>query len=106
MMVQKWISELKEKTGRSLDEWIASAKKQVPANEKDRRERLKISHKLGTNSTRTRCGARPAPSWVRGGLQRAWKERNRKKTRRKNIWQRQNTSMNSIPGRGIAPPTL
>jgi hypothetical protein len=49
-MVQKWIAELKPKTGRSLDEWIALAKKEGPANEKDRREWLKISYKLGTNS--------------------------------------------------------
>ena len=25
-MVQKWVAELKEKTGRSLEEWIALAK--------------------------------------------------------------------------------
>jgi hypothetical protein len=50
MMVQKWLSELKEKTGRSLDEWIALAKKEGPATEQERREWLKIQHKLGTNS--------------------------------------------------------
>jgi hypothetical protein len=49
-MVQKWISELKQKTGRSLDEWMALAKREGPPDEKDRREWLKISHKLGTNS--------------------------------------------------------
>jgi hypothetical protein len=49
MMVQKWISELKVKTGRSLDEWVALAKK-GPASEQERREWLKIQHKLGTNS--------------------------------------------------------
>ncbi|HJY86909.1 MAG TPA: hypothetical protein VKE24_08740 [Candidatus Acidoferrales bacterium] len=26
-MVQKWVAELKEKTGRSLEEWIALVKK-------------------------------------------------------------------------------
>src|SRR5208282_1528395 len=49
-MVQKWIAELKEKTGRSLDEWIALAKKEGPKEDKARREWLKTKHKLGTNS--------------------------------------------------------
>ncbi len=49
-MVQKWIAELKGKTGRSLEEWIAFIKKDGPKDEKSRREWLKIQHKLGTNS--------------------------------------------------------
>ena len=49
-MVQKWVSELKEKTGRSLDEWIALVKKEGPKGEHERREWLKTKHKLGTNS--------------------------------------------------------
>jgi hypothetical protein len=49
-MVQKWVSELKEKTGRSVDEWIALVKKEGPKGEKARREWLKTKHKLGTNS--------------------------------------------------------
>src|ERR1700685_3481095 len=49
-MVQKWVSELKEKTGRSLDEWIALVKKEGPKGEHERREWLKTNHKLGTNS--------------------------------------------------------
>jgi hypothetical protein len=49
-MVQKWIGELKDKTGRSLEEWIAFAKKQGPKEDKARREWLKTKHKLGTNS--------------------------------------------------------
>ncbi len=49
-MVQKWIAELKGKTGRSLDEWIALAKKEGPKEDKARREWLKTKHKLGTNS--------------------------------------------------------
>jgi hypothetical protein len=49
-MVQKWIRELPEKTGRSLEEWIALTKKSGPASEKERREWLKKEHKLGTNS--------------------------------------------------------
>ena len=49
-MVQKWVSELKEKTGRSLEEWIAFVKKEGPKDEKSRRDWLKSKHKLGTNS--------------------------------------------------------
>jgi len=49
-MVQKWVAELKEKTGRSLEEWIALAKKEGPKEEKSRRDWLKTKHKLGTNS--------------------------------------------------------
>ena len=49
-MVQKWISELKEKTGRSLEEWMAFVKKEGPKDEKSQREWLKIQHKMGTNS--------------------------------------------------------
>lgn len=49
-MMQKWIRELPEKTGRSLDEWIALVKKSGPATEKERREWLKKEHRLGTNS--------------------------------------------------------
>ncbi|HXJ04979.1 MAG TPA: DUF4287 domain-containing protein [Candidatus Acidoferrum sp.] len=49
-MVQKWIAELKEKSGRTLEEWIALAKKEGPKEDKSRREWLKTKHKLGTNS--------------------------------------------------------
>jgi Domain of unknown function (DUF5655)/Domain of unknown function (DUF4287) len=49
-MVQKWVDELKGKTGRSLDEWVALARREGPKSEKDRREWLRINHKLGTNS--------------------------------------------------------
>ena len=49
-MLQKWIAELKEKTGRSLEEWIAFAKKEGPKEIKARHEWLKAKHKLGTNS--------------------------------------------------------
>lgn len=49
-MVQKWIAELKGKTGRSLDAWLALIKKEGPADEKSCREWLKTKHKLGTNS--------------------------------------------------------
>jgi len=49
-MMQKWVTELKEKTGRSVEEWIALIKKEGPKGEKERREWLKNKHKLGTNS--------------------------------------------------------
>ena len=49
-MVQKWIAELKEKTGRSLDEWVSYIKKKGPKDEKACREWLKTEHGLGTNS--------------------------------------------------------
>ncbi|HEX9234556.1 MAG TPA: DUF5655 domain-containing protein [Candidatus Acidoferrum sp.] len=48
-MMQKWVSELREKTGRSLEEWIALVKKEGLKDEKSRREWLKSKHKLGTN---------------------------------------------------------
>jgi hypothetical protein len=49
-MVQKWIADLKPKTGRTLDEWIALAKKDGPKDDASRRAWLKSKHKLGTNS--------------------------------------------------------
>jgi hypothetical protein len=51
-MVQKWVAELKDKTGRTLEEWIALVKKEGPKDEKTRREWLKTKHKFGTNSAR------------------------------------------------------
>jgi uncharacterized protein DUF5655/uncharacterized protein DUF4287 len=48
-MVQNTIAGLKEKTGRSLDEWVRLAQKEGPAEEKKRREWLKTTHSLGTN---------------------------------------------------------
>jgi hypothetical protein len=49
-MVQKWMKELPEKTGRSVDEWIALVQKSGPPAEKERREWLKKEYKLGTNT--------------------------------------------------------
>src|SRR5579883_1860441 len=48
-MTQKWIAELKGKTGRSLDEWLALIRQSGPADLKDRRAWLKSEHGLGTN---------------------------------------------------------
>jgi Domain of unknown function (DUF5655) len=49
-MVQKWVAELKGKTRRSLEEWIALVKREGPKDEKSRRDWLKSKHKLGTNT--------------------------------------------------------
>jgi hypothetical protein len=48
-MTQKWMAELKQKTGRSLEEWVAHIKKSGPKGEKERRAWLKEKHGLGTN---------------------------------------------------------
>lgn len=49
-MVQKWVETLPEKTGRSLDEWLALIQREGPPTEKERREWLKKEHRLGTNT--------------------------------------------------------
>jgi hypothetical protein len=49
-MVQKWIAELKEKTGHALGEWIKLIGRDGPDTEAERRDWLKAKHKLGTNS--------------------------------------------------------
>jgi hypothetical protein len=49
-MVQKWLAELKEETGRSMEEWIALVKKEGPKDEKSRREWLKTKHQIASNS--------------------------------------------------------
>jgi len=50
LMTQKWITELKQKTGRSLEEWLAYIKKSGPKDEMGRRAWLKGEHGLGTNT--------------------------------------------------------
>ncbi len=49
-MAKKWVAELPQKTGRSLNEWIALVRKSGPPTEKERRDWLKKNYKLGTNS--------------------------------------------------------
>ena len=49
-MMQKWIGELKEKTGRTLDEWINYVRTSGPRDVTGRRIWLKEKHGLGTNS--------------------------------------------------------
>ena len=49
-MVQDWIASLKDRTGRSLDEWFAYIKKDGPKDEAGRRAWLKDTVGLGTNT--------------------------------------------------------
>lgn len=48
--VQNWIATLKEKSGRSLDEWLTLIRAQGPKDEKGQRDWLKAEYGLGTNS--------------------------------------------------------
>jgi Domain of unknown function (DUF5655)/Domain of unknown function (DUF4287) len=48
-MVQKWIVTLKDKTGRTLDEWLEHIKTEGPDNEKGCQTWLKEKYGLGTN---------------------------------------------------------
>jgi len=48
-MFQNVMVGMKEKTGRTLEEWISFENKEGPATEKERREWLKVKHGLGTN---------------------------------------------------------
>lgn len=48
-MAQGTIARMKEKTGRSIDEWIALAQASGPADDKERIDWLKSTHGLGTN---------------------------------------------------------
>jgi Domain of unknown function (DUF5655)/Domain of unknown function (DUF4287) len=50
LMTQSWVVTLREKTGRSLDEWLRFIQESGPETEKERRDWLKNEHKLGTNS--------------------------------------------------------
>ena len=50
LMTQKWATELKQETGRTLEEWLKFIKKEGPPTEKERRDWLKSEHGLGTNS--------------------------------------------------------
>jgi hypothetical protein len=50
LMTQKWISELKQKTGRTLEEWLAHIKKAGPKDGQGRRAWLKEKYNLGTNT--------------------------------------------------------
>jgi uncharacterized protein DUF5655 len=49
-MVQKWVAELKGKTGRSVEEWVDLVRRDGPPDNKGRREWLTREFGLGTNS--------------------------------------------------------
>jgi hypothetical protein len=49
-IVQDWVASLPQKTGRSLEQWIAFIQQSGPPTEKERRDWLKKEHGLGTNS--------------------------------------------------------
>jgi hypothetical protein len=49
-MIQKWIVEMKVKTGRTLEEWVKHIKSAGPDTEKECRDWLKAQHGLGTNT--------------------------------------------------------
>ena len=48
-MVQSVIAGMKQKTGRTIEEWIEFVDRAGPTAEKERREWLKAKHGLGTN---------------------------------------------------------
>lgn len=50
VMMQKWVVDLKQSTGRTLDEWIKYIKKSGPKTEKERRLWLKDELGLKTNT--------------------------------------------------------
>ena len=50
ILLQNWIASLREKTGRSLDQWVVLVKKESPKDASARREWLKSEHGLGTNA--------------------------------------------------------
>jgi hypothetical protein len=47
-MFQRWVAGLKDKTGRSREEWVALVKKEGPKDEKSRAAWLNKKHKFGT----------------------------------------------------------
>src|ERR1041384_3636702 len=49
LMTQKWIAELKQKTGRTLEEWLKFIKKEGPKDEQPRRDWLKTKYGRGPN---------------------------------------------------------
>ncbi len=49
LMAQSIITGMKEKTGRSLEDWLEVVGSEGPPTEKERREWLKAKHGLGTN---------------------------------------------------------
>ena len=58
-MYQNSQAALKQKTGRTLEEWIKFVQKEGPATEKERRAWLKAEHGLGMNY----AGGSPSNPW-------------------------------------------
>ena len=50
LQTQKWVADLPQKTGRSLEQWIELAQKSGPGTEKQCREWLQREHGLGTHN--------------------------------------------------------
>ncbi len=50
LMTQKWVADLPQKTGRTLEEWVRLVRESGPPTETERRDWLKQKHKLGTNT--------------------------------------------------------
>lgn len=48
-MAMNVVAGMKEKTGRSLDEWVALVNKKAPKDDKERAAWLTVEHGLGTN---------------------------------------------------------
>ena len=48
LMTQKWLGELKQKSGRSLEEWLKLIKKEGPQDEKERRNWLRDQYGQNT----------------------------------------------------------
>lgn len=46
--LQDWLAKLKDRTGKSLPEWLACIEREAPKDEKTRREWLKAKHNMGT----------------------------------------------------------
>ena len=49
-MVQKWVAELPEKTGRSLEQWAELVRRSKLATTKEKRAWLKAEYGHGTNT--------------------------------------------------------
>lgn len=49
-MMADWIASLPQKTGKSLEEWVALVQRDGPDDEKARRDWLKAQHGFGTNA--------------------------------------------------------
>ncbi len=49
-MIQKWVSDLQEKSGRSLDQWMKFIEDEGPKTMAERRAWLKEVHKIGGNT--------------------------------------------------------